>query len=168
MNTPRLAVAFASLAIAVSTVNITSAQEAKPAAPSTQPATRPATTPKPLSKNVGKGLAWLAETQHKDGSWGQGEESRNMGNDQAKLKDSPNVADTCMAALALLRSGSTPRSGDYKANVLLAVNFVCSEVEASDEASISVTKTVGTRTQQKLGTHIDTFLAARLLAEVKD
>src|SRR5205807_6315626 len=64
-----------------------------------------AVDPKALSANVRKGLGWLAEHQLASGGWGQGEESAQMGGGTA-LRDTPNVADTCIAALALIRSGS--------------------------------------------------------------
>ncbi len=82
-----------------------------------KPAVAPAVKPKPLSGNVNKGLAWLAKRQLKNGGWGQGEEAEAMGHDQDQLRDKANVADTCMAALALIRSGSTPHSGPYQENV---------------------------------------------------
>ena len=125
-----------------------------------------AVTPKPLSEHVKKGLAWLAEHQLPNGGWGQGEESANMGGGEA-YRDKADVADTCIAALALLRSGSTPREGLYRDAVARAVRFVRAEVEASDTQSLSVSTIQGTRVQMKLGPNIDTFLASLLLAEVK-
>jgi hypothetical protein len=125
-----------------------------------------AVDPKPLSPVVLKGLGWLAEHQLPAGGWGQGEESANMGGAGA-LKDSPNVADTCIAALALIRSGSTPTTGPYKDAIFRAVRFVRSQVDTSDADSLSVSTVTGTRVQLKLGPNIDTFLASMLLAEVK-
>jgi hypothetical protein len=119
-----------------------------------------------LSENVRKGLAWLAEHQRPDGGWSQGEESPNMGGGE-QFRDKSDVADTCIAALALIRSGSTPREGTYKDAIAKAVRFVRGQVEGSDSQSLSVTKIEGTRVQMKLGPNIDTFLASLLLAEVK-
>jgi len=130
------------------------------------PAWTTAVTPKPLGAPVKKGLAWLVEHQLAGGGWGQGEESAQMGGGEA-FRDKPNVADTCIAALALVRSGSTPREGPYKDAVAKAVRFVRAQVEASDAKSLSVTDIQGTRVQMKLGPNIDTFLASLLLAEVK-
>jgi hypothetical protein len=126
----------------------------------------PAVEAKPLSDNVNRGLKWLVEHQLKDGAWGQGEESQAMGGGAA-LKDVPSVADTCMAALALLRSGSSPAQGPYAKNVLDAVKFVCGEIEESDKDTLDVTRNHSTRVQMKLGTYIDTFAASLLLAEMK-
>ncbi|UCG58799.1 MAG: hypothetical protein JSU70_04655 [Phycisphaerales bacterium] len=125
-----------------------------------------AVEPKPLSKNVKRGLRWLVKHQHPSGGWAQGEESPQMGNSLNHLKDKPNVADTCAAALALIRSGSTPSKGPYAKNILSAVKYVCSEVQESDANSLFVTEARGTRLQIKLGTYIDTFLASMLLPEV--
>jgi hypothetical protein len=127
-----------------------------------------AVDPKPLSPQVKKGLAWLAEHQDRSGGWGQGEESSNMrGSGRDELRDTPNIADTCIAALALIRSGNTPTKGPYRDAVARAVRFVEQSVESSDSTSIAVTTVQGTRVQQKLGPNIDTFLASLLLAEVK-
>ncbi len=148
----------------------------KPGAPPTPPedGSRPApvawTTavePKPITPPVKKGLDWLVEHQLGDGGWGQGDESQQMGGG-AGLRDKANVADTSVAALALIRSGSTPSTGPYKEAVAKAVRFVRSSVEASDSESLAVSTIKGTRVQGKLGPNIDTFLASLLLAEVKD
>jgi len=121
---------------------------------------------KPLSRNVKKGLDWLVEHQLAGGGWGQGEESAQMRGNES-LRDRPNVADTCIAVLALIRSGSTPCEGLYRDAIIKGVRYVRLQVEESDSQSIAVTRVQGTRVQQKLGPNIDTFLASMLLAEVK-
>jgi hypothetical protein len=128
-----------------------------------------AVEPKPLSANVKKGLDWLVEHQLPGGGWGEGEESAQMrgGGERASFRDTPNVADTCIALLALIRSGSTPREGPYRGAIDKGVRYVRSQVERSDAESLSVTSVQGTRVQMKLGPNIDTFLASMLLAEVK-
>jgi len=127
----------------------------------------PAVEPKALSDNAKRGLAWLQEHQLKNGAWGQGEESTQMGGGAA-MKDAASVGDTCVAALALLRSGSTAAKGPYANSISRAVGFVCREVENSDKDSLWITSTRGTRIQSKLGQNIDTFMACMLLSEVKD
>ncbi|MFH1264848.1 MAG: hypothetical protein ABIK89_03930 [Planctomycetota bacterium] len=126
----------------------------------------PAVKPKPLGENVKRGLAWLVDHQLPSGVWGQGEESAQMG-DGTEMKDVASVADTCSAALALIRSGSTPSKGPYAENLLKAVDSVCSEIEGYDEDSLYVTSTRGTRLQGKLGPYIDTFMASLMLSEVQ-
>jgi hypothetical protein len=125
----------------------------------------PAVQPKPLSQNVERGLTWLAEHQLPKGAWGQGEESSQMGGGAA-LKDTPSVADTAIAALALVRAGSTPAKGAHARPVLQAVEFICQEIQRADQDSLYITDVRGTRVQAKLGPFIDTFLANILLAEV--
>jgi Prenyltransferase and squalene oxidase repeat len=128
-----------------------------------------AVEPKPLSRNVKKGLDWLVEHQLPVGGWGEGEESAQMrgGGQRDSFRDKPNVADTCIAVLALIRSGSTPREGPYRGAIEKGVRYVRSQVEESDSQSLAVTSVRGTRVQMKLGPNIDTFLASMLLAEVK-
>lgn len=123
-----------------------------------------AVTPKPLSEQVKRGLAYLVSQQHANGGWSQGEESAQMGK---ALQDTPNVADTCMATLALLRAGHTPTEGTYAKHVARAIEYLCSQIEKTNQESLSVTDVRGTRLQGKLGPYVDTFLAALVLAEMK-
>jgi hypothetical protein len=123
--------------------------------------------PKPLSENVKKALAYLASQQHANGGWRQGEESAQMGNSVDKVKDIPNIGDTCMAALALLRAGNTPKEGVYADNLLKAIDFVCNQIEKADKDTLYVTDLRGTRLQGKLGPYVDTFTVSLLFAELK-
>lgn len=126
--------------------------------------------PKPLSDAVKKGLQWLASQQLENGGWGQGEESlqmRGKAKEKNKLADTANIGDTCAAALTLIRSGSTPSSGKYDVNLRKAVGYVCESIEAANDKDLYVTTVRNTRLQAKLGTYVDTFLAAQLLSEVK-
>jgi hypothetical protein len=127
----------------------------------------PAVEPKPLSKEVRKGLSWLAEHQLPNGGWGQGEESVQMGGSLDAYKDKGNVADTCIATLALIRAGSTPSSGDHQKQILKGLEFVMKEIEASDADSLKVTNIEGTRVQSKIGPYVDTFMSSLVLAEAK-
>ncbi|MBI3927609.1 MAG: hypothetical protein HY319_18865 [Armatimonadetes bacterium] len=126
----------------------------------------PAVKPKPLGDETLKGVKWLIAHQHQNGGWGQGEESQNMGGG-GELAGVPNVADTCIATLALMRAGSTPSDGPYAKNIARAISFVVSEVDASDPDSLYVTSVRGTRVQSKLGPYIDTFLSSMVLAEAQ-
>ena len=123
---------------------------------------------KPLTENVKRGLSWLAQHQNKDGGWGQGEESAAMGTSSAEIRDTSNVGDTCAAALALIRSGSTPSSGDFHEQIKAAALFVCEHVEKSDETSMKISTLEGIRLQTKLGPNIDTFLASLFLGEIRN
>jgi len=154
------------VAVLAAALMVAATRAADPQSPDASPAGA-VVEPKPLSSNVEKGLAWLAEHQLDSGAWGQGEESEAMGGGGA-LKDAPSVGDTCMAVMALMRAGNTPQKGMYANNVLAGVKYVCSQVGESDPNSLLITKTEGTRIQQKLGRYIDTFLACTMLAEVQE
>lgn len=124
-------------------------------------------SPKPLNENVVKGLAYLVSQQETNGGWSQGEESKYMHSVGEVNKDIPNVADTCMAGLALVRAGNCPNAGPYAKNVAAAVDFVCKSIEKADRDSLFITEIRGIRVQQKLGQYVDTFLASVFLPEVK-
>jgi hypothetical protein len=136
-------------------------------APKTEPPGKPAApAAKPLSGGVKKGLAYLVAQQLPNGGWSQGEEAAQMrgGGEPSAVA---NVGDTCIAALALIRAGNTPKEGPYAKNLAKAVEFVAAQVEKSPKDDLSVTDVRGTRLQGKLGTYIDTFLASLLFAELK-
>lgn len=131
------------------------------------PAT-PVKSSSPLDEGITRGLEWLVRHQHPNGGWSQGEESQAMRHGMEDVRDTPNVTDTAMAALALIRAGSTPSKGPYAENVRRAVEFVCHEIQQAPAEGLAISGVRGTRVQAKLGQHIDTFSAALLLAEVAD
>jgi hypothetical protein len=139
---------------------------AKPVEPSNK-TIAPDFAPKPLTENALKGIEYLVKEQNEDGSWSQGEESKYMASVGEKNGDIHNVADTCMAALALVRAGNLPDSGKYAGNVRKAALYVCKNIEASDQDGLFITTVRGTRVQVKLGQYVDTFLASVFLPEVK-
>src|SRR5262249_20267434 len=140
----------------------------KPEAPAPGDA-RP--TPKPLSDAVKKGLAYLVKQQCDDGGWGQGGGWRTgeQGNrvEGTQVKDPPDVGNTSVALLALVRAGNTPKDGPYAKNVAKGVAFICSRIEKADEKSLDVTDVKGTQLHSKIGPYVDTFLASMVLAELK-
>ena len=121
----------------------------------------------PVSIAVEKGMKWLASVQGKDGGWGrdggetsyvrQGERLESNGND---------VANTAVAAEALLHTGNTPISGPYHESLQRGVRFILEHVERSPTDGLAVTDLTGTQIQRKLGPYIDTFLTSKLLAEL--
>jgi hypothetical protein len=121
----------------------------------------------PVSIAVEKGAKWLVSTQGKDGGWGQDGGETSYVRQGENLESSGNdVANTAVAAAALLHSGSTPVKGEYQAALLRAVDFVLQRVDSSPTDSLEVTTLHGTQIQRKLGPYIDTFLTSKLLAEL--
>lgn len=126
--------------------------------------------PKPISDAVNKGFVYLIRQQHAGGGWGQGGGWRSAGEggrvEGPDVQDPPDVANTCVATLALLRGGHTPREG-YAPNVRRALSFVIAHVERADSESPYVTDLRDTQVQIKIGPYVDTFLASLVLAEAK-
>jgi hypothetical protein len=124
--------------------------------------TAPATMSPEVSAAVDKGAKWLASVQGADGGWGQdgGATPHIRQNDRLESKGN-DVANTAVAALALLRAGD-----QYRPNVQRAVDFILKKIEASPADGLSITDVNQTQIQRKLGPFIDTFLASMLLARV--
>jgi hypothetical protein len=111
---------------------------------------------------VEKGAKWIASVQGADGGWGQdGGDPSNVRRDVALESTGNDVANTAIAALALLRAGDK-----YRPNVERAVDFILRRVEASPVDGLAVTDGKQTQIQRKLGPYIDTFVASMLLAQV--
>lgn len=141
--------------------------DAKPADAKPRPA------PKELSENAKRGLAYLVSQQQESGGWGQGGGWRTSGEGRGgrvegkEVKDPTDVGNTCIATLALIRAGHTPKTGEYAKQVAKAVEFICSHVDKSDQKSLYVTDIRDTQLQSKIGTYVDTFLTALVLSELK-
>jgi hypothetical protein len=76
------------------------------------------------------------------------------------------VANTSVAALALLHAGNTTKNGEYQESLRRAVQFLLRNIEQSPEQGLAVTNVTGTQIQRKLGPYIDTFLSSMLFAEL--
>jgi hypothetical protein len=131
-----------------------------------------AVPPKELSGTVKKGLSWLVAQQHSSGGWGQGGGWRTADTgggrvEGANVQDPPDVGNTCMALLALVRAGNTATEGEYKDNVAKGLAFLCGKVESADKDSLYVTDIRNTQLQSKIGPFVDTFLTTMILAELK-
>ncbi len=120
--------------------------------------------PRAIAPFVQKGLGWLVEAQHSSGGWGAGSHANQQNLDVRNVQVDP--ATTAFAALALLRAGHTPVSGDFKAAVRKATEYLVKTVETSDTAGPKITEIAGTQPQAKLGPLVDTTLTAQFLARV--
>src|SRR5580658_6128635 len=121
----------------------------------------------PEDAAISRGLQWLVSTQGKDGGWGQdgGETSYVRVNERLESNGN-DVANTAVAAEALLHTGTTTTHGPYREQLARAVDFVLQHMEKSPVEGLAVTDLHGTQIQRKLGPYIDTFLAAKMLAEL--
>jgi Squalene-hopene cyclase C-terminal domain len=162
----KYAVAFASLTLlgcaAILAQTSSSQISEKEKSVITQQTTGSATTSPEVKASVEKGAKWLASVQGADGGWGQdgGATSHVRQNENLESKGN-DVANTAVAALALLRAGD-----QYRPNVERAVDFILKKIEASPTDGLSITDVNQTQIQRKLGPYIDTFLASMLLARV--
>lgn len=121
----------------------------------------------PVSIAVDKGLKWLVSVQGKDGGWGQdGGETSYVRQGEHLESNGNDVANTAVAAEALLHTGNTPTRGEYRQSLQRAVRFILEHVERSPAEGLAVTDLTGTQVQRKLGPYIDTFLTSKLLAEL--
>jgi hypothetical protein len=82
------------------------------------------------SESAAKGLTFLAEHQHDDGSFGSGGYSRN-------------VAVCALAGMAFLSGGSTPGRGQYGRNVNRSIDFILDHIEESGFIGVSGSSTHG-------------------------
>jgi hypothetical protein len=120
-----------------------------------------------ITAAVQKGVKWLVSVQGKDGGWGQDGGETSYVRQGERLESSGNdVANTAVAASALLHAGNTPTSGEYRESLRRAIEFIERNVEESPGEGLAVTARSGTQIQRKLGPYIDTFLTSKLLAEL--
>jgi len=117
--------------------------------------------------SVEKGAKWLVSVQGKDGGWGQdGGETSYVRRGENLESNGNDVANTAVAAEALLHAGRNATNGEYRVAVQRAVDFILRHIEESPNDGLSVTNLNGTQIQRKLGPYIDTFLSSKLLAEI--
>jgi hypothetical protein len=121
----------------------------------------------PADAAISKGLKWLISTQGEDGGWGQdGGETSYVRKGERLESNGNDVANTAVVALALLHTGTTATRGEYRQSLRKAVDFILEHVEQSPAEGLAVTDLRGTQIQRKLGPYIDTFMTAKLLAEL--
>jgi hypothetical protein len=123
-------------------------------------------TPEKVSLSLTRGLTWIATAQNQDGGWGAGSHSRQDITDPHAVASDP--ATTSMVAMALLRSGTTLKSGMYSQQLRSALNYLMNAVETSSTSSLNITNQQGTQIQTKLGQNIDVILTSQFLSNILD
>src|SRR5215475_4746060 len=143
--------AFVSLALlgcaAILAQNFSSKTSNNEKTPITQPPTVAHTTTvvaDDVKAAVEKGAKWLASVQGADGGWGQDGGEASYVRQNVPLESKGNdVANTAVAALALLRAGD-----QYRPNVERAINFILKKIEASPADGLSITDVNQTQIQR--------------------
>lgn len=153
------------------------AKDSKPARSSSEAQAESKTEPKTAARKpdeaVRIGLDYLLKQQQKDGGWGQGGGWRQGGDksggrvEGANVEDPPDLGNTCIGLVTLLRAGHAPAEGEHREASRKAFEFICAQVEQADERSLYVTSVRNTQLQVKIGTYVDTFLAGWALSELK-
>ncbi|MFT6028262.1 MAG: hypothetical protein ACI8P5_002545, partial [Bacteroidia bacterium] len=123
-------------------------------------------TPEKVVSAIDGALTWMSTAQQKNGGWGAGSHSRQGILDPHGVQADP--ATTAMVGMALLRNGSTLERGRFTNQLGKATEFILSQVEASQDNSLNITKLTGTQIQTKLGQNIDVVLASQFLTNLLD
>src|SRR5215472_11339975 len=110
------------------------------------------TSPKndPVTIAVEKGAKWLVAVQGKDGGWGQdGGETSYVRQGERLESNGNDVANTAVAAEAILQASSTPTTGPHRESLQRAVRFILQQVSRSADDGLAVTDLMGTQIQRK-------------------
>ncbi len=116
--------------------------------------------------SIQHGLEWITKAQSQNGGWGAGSHHRQDVMDPKAVPSDP--ATTAMVAMALLRSGSTLKTGDYSSQLRNALRYLLREIESSSTKNINITDQTGTQIQVKLGANIDVILTSQFLSNLLD
>jgi hypothetical protein len=108
--------------------------------------------PPAAGRAMERGLAWLVATQNRDGSFGDDRGSRG------------DLANTCIATLALLSTGDTVTRGQHATRIRRGVDYVFARARRAGGAVDHLDQ--GTLMQRKLGPSVDLYLTALLLSQV--
>src|SRR5258708_13597500 len=114
------------------------------------------TVPKndPVRLAVEKGAKWLISVQGKDGGWGQdGGETSYVRKGENLESNGNDVANTAVAASALLHAGGSLTIGEYRASLQRAVDFLFRNVEQSPAEGLAVTDLSATQIQRQPAPH---------------
>ncbi|MFK8013220.1 MAG: hypothetical protein AB8B80_14355, partial [Marinicellaceae bacterium] len=113
---------------------------------------------------VNDGLSWLAKAQLGNGGYGAGSHNRQGEMNPHSVNADP--ATTSMVAMAILRSGSTLKKGEYKEQLKKSLEFLLNQVESVSKDAVYITEEKGTQIQTKLGANIDAVLTAQFFSNI--
>jgi hypothetical protein len=119
-----------------------------------------------LQLAVRDGLQWLSTAQLTNGGYGAGSHSAQHIRDPHAVNADP--ATTAMVGMALLRSGTTLKTGVHAENLKNALDYMLKTIERVDDDSPYITQVRNTQIQTKLGENIDAVLAAQFLSNILD
>lgn len=117
-----------------------------------------------LPEYLENSLEWLANAQAADGGWGAGLHSAQNVRDPHAVSTDP--ATTALAAMALLRSGSTLSNGPYRPQLSMATEYLLAATESADDRAQNITDQQNTQPQTKLGENVDVALTAQYFARL--
>lgn len=117
-----------------------------------------------LKSSIDHGLQWMVAAQNRNGGWGAGSHNRQDIIDPHAVATDP--ATTAMVAMALLRSGSNLKQGEYANSLRKALDYLLLSVENSPANSLNITNETGTQIQTKLGANIDVILTSQFLSNL--
>ena len=114
-------------------------------------------TSEAVESSIVQGLAWLSKSQNEDGGWSCND---NFARNNQSNNLQSDAATTSMVCLALLRTGSTPYTGNYASQLSRATDFL---ITAADGFEVLDRGQGGTQTQiqRKLGMNIDLVLTTQ-------
>jgi prenyltransferase beta subunit len=110
--------------------------------------------PAKVKQSVGRGIAWLLMAQNRDGSWGS--EPRFPGD----------IANTTMATLTLMSTGSTIKRGKYHRQIRRAVDWSLRRIKRGINYGDAPYRPHHTQIQNDLGPNINLYYAALLLSQI--
>ena len=110
--------------------------------------------PPEVKRSTNRGITWLLQAQNRDGSWGS--EPRMPGD----------IANTTMATIALMSTGSTVTRGRYHRQIRRSVDWCLRRIKRGINHGGAPYQRHHTQIQRDLGPNINVYYAALLLSQI--